>query len=123
MRNPFSKLTAVCLFFLVCLSTGAPALAAYGDVIAYVNRVLTTADDRWGGCMALLSVDPGTVLPACNWWVAFSCTGDFADPLQAYRMLDQTQLALATNKRVQVWFTDETMLNGFCFADRIDLLR
>ncbi len=74
--------------------------------------------------MAALSVGPDTVLPACPpWWVTFSCSGDFTDPIRAYRMVDVAELALATNKKVQVFFRDDLKHNGYCFAYRIDAIR
>jgi hypothetical protein len=75
--------------------------------------------------MAKLSVNPATKLPTCNgWFVTFSCTGDFAtNTVQAYRLLDQAQLALAANKTVNVFFQDDKKHNGYCFANRIDVIK
>jgi hypothetical protein len=121
-RVGFLRLKAVLATLL--LTIGGQALAASAVVTANVNRVLISADARWGGCMAALSVNPQTVLAGCSpWWVTFSCSGDFTDPVRAYRMLDQTQLALATGKMVSVWFQDDKKHNGYCFADRIDIVR
>jgi hypothetical protein len=101
-----------------------PAAADSGTVTAFVNRTQVTADASFGGCMALLSVDPATVLPLCGAnWVTFSCTGDFTDQVRAYRMLDQAQLALAANKQVSVVITDTSLHNGYCFATRIDVVK
>jgi hypothetical protein len=122
MRRASFGLSAVCALALI--APGGQALAAAGTVTAYVNQVLITGDDRWGGCMAALSVNPQTVLPGCGaTWVAFSCMGSFADPVRAYRMVDQAQLALAANKRVYVGFQDDKKHNGYCYAYRIDVLR
>jgi hypothetical protein len=64
------------------------------------------------------------VLPTCQpWWVSFSCTGAFTDPTSAYRLLDMAQLALAANKQTLVFFRDDLQHNGYCFADRIDVMR
>jgi hypothetical protein len=104
------------------LVTAAPASAA--SLIATVAKVTMTGDSSLGGCMVMLSVNPRTVLPNCgNVWVSFSCSGEFTDAVRAYRMLDQAQLALATGKTVQVWFQDDKKHNGYCFANRIDVLR
>jgi hypothetical protein len=111
-------------FSVALLLYAGGALAASGSVVAYVNRVLMTGDATYGGCMAALSVDPQTVLPGCNtWWVTFSCSGHFNDPVRAYRMVDVAELALATGKTVQVWFQDDKTHNTYCFANRIDVLR
>ncbi len=100
------------------------ALAASASVVANVTRVLLIANDNYGGCMARISVDPQSVLPACaSGWVTFSCTGTFTDPVRAYRMLDQAQLALAADKKVWVQILDTSTHNGYCFANRIDVLK
>ena len=121
-RVGFLRLKAVLATLL--LTIGGQAMAASAAVTANVNRVLISADARWGGCMAALSVNPQTVLPGCsNWWVTFSCSGDFTDAVRAYRMVDQAQLALAAGKLVTVWFQDDKKHNGYCFANRIDIVR
>ena len=106
------------------LAVGGQAIAASNYFAANVNRVLMMGDERYGGCMAALSVSPQSVLPSCGGgWVSFSCTGDFAEPVQAYRMVDQAQLALTTNKRVLVEIHDDKKHNGYCYASRIDIIR
>lgn len=106
------------------LLTGTPAGAAMSYINGEVTRVLVNGDDSYGGCMAALSVDPKTLLPACgSWWITFSCSGDFTDPARAYRLVDQAQLALAANKQVLVAFQDDKQHNGYCFANRIDVIR
>ena len=108
----------------VLLSVSGEASAASSSVLAHVNRVLLSNDNRWGGCMANLSVDPNTRLASCGReWVTFSCSGHFTDPVRAYRSVDVAELALATGKRVIVYFRDTEKHNGYCFADRIDIVR
>jgi hypothetical protein len=105
------------------LVAAGQAAAAGANMQTTIGRTLMAGDDRWGGCMARLVDNPQNQLPSCaNWWVSFSCSGDFAEPVQAYRMLDQAQLALAANKRVRVWFQDDKKHNGYCYANRIDIL-
>lgn len=97
--------------------------AAEAGVEASVLRVLIHANDSLGGCMALLSVNPGALLSNCaDGWVTFSCSGEYTDSVRAYRMLDQAQLALVTNRLVMVNFTDQLKHDGFCFANRIDII-
>ena len=106
------------------LSASGQALAASATVTAQIDRVLMTADSTYGGCMALLSVNPADALPGCgSGWVTFSCSGDFTDRVRAYRSVDLAQLALASGKVAQVFFRDDMKHNGYCFADRIDVLR
>lgn len=100
------------------------AFAESGRIVANVDRILISGDAKYGGCMAALSVDPQTVLASCQpSWVTFSCSGDFTDRVRAYRMLDAAELALATGKRVKVYFSDEMKHNGYCFVHRIDVIR
>ena len=106
------------------LSATSQVLAASANVTANIDRVLMTADSTYGGCMALLSVNPADALPGCaSGWVSFSCSGDFTDRVRAYRLVDLAQLALASGKLAQVFFRDDMKHNGYCFADRIDVLR
>ena len=124
MKTRTNRLGFGALSVFLALVTTGPVLADFGQVVANVNRVLVTGDSTWGGCMALLSVNPQAVLPDCNsWWVTFSCSGDFTDAVRAYRMLDAAELALATGKSVQVFFQDDKKHNSYCFANRIDVIR
>jgi len=112
---------------ILLLSLIAPmgdSSAATGFVAADVNEVLISADNTWGGCMALLSVGPETQLASCApRWVTFSCSGEFTDPARGYRMVDVAEHAFATGRPVKVWFTDDMRHNGYCFAHRIDISR
>jgi hypothetical protein len=98
---------------------------AITQVTAQVTRVLVTADETFGGCMAGLNLTANTHFPpGCGVrYVTFSCSGLFTDPVRAYRMLDQAQLALAANKTVMVTVDDSRKHNGYCFASRIDLIK
>jgi hypothetical protein len=122
LGNPSLSLKAIVAAVLFAMA--GQVLAASSSVVANVNRVLMTADASYGGCMAGLSVNPQTVLPGCQaWWVTFSCSGAFTEVVRAYRMVDVAELALATDKQVQVFFRDDMKYNGYCFAYRIDVLR
>lgn len=110
------------LFTAALVATSA--FGATASLTAHVNRVMLHTDGAFGGCMAQLSINPKNALNACGaGWVTFSCTGDFADQVAAYRAMDQAQLALATNKKVLVFIDDSRRHNGFCFAPRIDVIR
>ena len=122
LRASSIEIRALMLALLV-IAPGA-LLAESASVVASISRVLMNGDDRLGGCMAALTVDPQTVLPACQrGWVTFSCSGHYTDRIRAYRMMDFAEMALATNKKVQVWIRDDLKHDGFCFAYRIDVLR
>lgn len=97
--------------------------AATSSVTGTVNNILIQNDATWGGCMISMSVNPRTKIGGCgNWWMSLSCSGDFADEVRAYRMLDQAQLAYAMNRQVTAHFTDAQKHNGYCVVYRIDLL-
>jgi hypothetical protein len=101
------------------------AQAATASLTTTVAKVLVSADDTFGGCMAALAGSPSNKLATCGTnWVTFDCAGVFAntDIVRAYRMLDQAQLAYTLKKNVIVIFTDTLKANGYCFATRIDLL-
>jgi hypothetical protein len=111
-----SALGAAALLFV----TGAGADTA--NVETSVIKTLVSGDTAYGGCMAQLGRRLEGLLPACRGnWVTFSCDGTYTDPVRAYRMLDQAQLALATGMRVLVVVDDSKQHNGYCFASRIDV--
>jgi hypothetical protein len=95
---------------------------AQANINTKVLGTLVAEEELWGGCMARLSVDPQTVLPACApKWVTFSCSGDHVSKDIAYRMLDAAQLAQVTDRSAFLIITDEKQHNGYCFARRIDV--
>ena len=95
------------------------AMATTEYIYGTVTQVLVDAE-LYGGCMAKLSESPKQYLPGCGAdWVTFSCTGEYADQVIAIRMLDQAQLAMATNKYVYVAFDDNRIHDGYCFASSI----
>ena len=101
----------------------APASALTAEVAAEITRTLTVADERFGGCMAALSVPPSEEGLDCQTrWVTFSCTGVHASKSSAQRTFDSAQLAFFTGRSVRVWVDDEKKHNGHCFADRVDVL-
>lgn len=112
------------LFVLPLLILTWPGGANAAIVTSHVTDVLLTTDGAFGGCMAKLEVSPRAVAPTCGAnWVSFDCTGDFAaDVVLAYRMLDQAQLAFASGKQIRVWFSEAQKHNGYCVANRVDLI-
>ena len=99
------------------------AAADTANITAFVEKTMVTSDSTRGGCVAALSKNPAAVLPSCKkTWVTFSCDGTYTDPVRAYRMLDQAQLALATGLEVQVTVTDARMHDGYCFVEQIKVM-
>ena len=121
-RNRIRSLSVLCAF--APLMGATTAMGESGWVVGKVQRTLVHYDDTFGGCMALMSPSPHSVLPGCKPdWVSFDCGGTRTDPVRAYRMLDQAQLALTTGKTARLWVTDSTKFNGYCWALRIDVDR
>ena len=113
--------TAAALALSAALSSPL-ALAGSANICATIERVLVMANDSFGGCMALLSVDPQSVLPVCaKNWVTFSCTGTFTDPVRAYHMLDLAELALVFDKKVGLQVIDSSTHNGYCMVNSISM--
>jgi len=115
LRNAFAAiLMSMCAF---------PVAADFERITAFVTKTRVTGDGSYGGCMAALSEDPAAYLPACkSTWVSFSCDGTYTDPVNAYRMLDQAQLALATGMEVLIYIVDDKMHSGYCVASRISVM-
>jgi hypothetical protein len=98
--------------------------AATASVQATVERTLVADADRWGGCMARVNVTLADLgLDCYSRWVTFSCSGVHTTKDIAYRMFDSAQMALALDKQVWLSITDQKKHNGYCFADRIDVIR
>ena len=108
-----SALTVVCC-------AGPAAYAATATVQGEVQRVLTTDDGRFGGCMAALDVAPADAGLDCpGRWVTFDCTGEYVQRAGARRMFESLRTAVAADKTVAMRVTDERKHNGFCHAHRI----
>jgi hypothetical protein len=110
---------------IVLASLAIEPLAMAGSIMwnTTVSRVRVVGDQRWGGCMALLG-DSFSIGGCPNrQWVSFDCAGidPNTDPVRAYRMLDQAQLALVSARQVEVEITNEVDFNGVCLARRIDV--
>lgn len=118
VKNGFRTLLGLALGLLA-----ATAAADTANLTAFVEKTTVFADSTRGGCVAALSRNPAAVLPACKkTWVTFSCDGTYTDPVRAYRMLDQAQLALATGLQVQVTVTDAKTHDGYCFVNQIKVM-
>lgn len=117
------KPVVIGLMFMGSLMTAHNAYAGIANVSTKVVRVLHTNSDVYGACMARLAKDPATTGVDCNPWVTFSCTGDFTTKDSAYRMFDMAQMSLALDKAVTVWVNDSKKHNGFCVAERIEVLK
>ena len=86
-------------------------------------RSLLVQEGRFGDCMALISPSPDSSLATCKTdWVTFSCSGDFNSRSGGQNKFNQAQLAMVTGNRVLVVIEDTKLHNGYCWANRIDVL-
>lgn len=109
------------LIILACMAS-ASAFGATGSVVAKVTSILTD-DSNYGGCMAYLSVNPATVLPACGGsWITFDCLASLPTSTKSTNLnkYSAAQLAYVTNGNLFVSFNDAKKINGFCYAERVD---
>ena len=116
----FVKSSIAVLFMVVSTS----ALSASSTFISKVERVLLD-DSDFAGCMVLLRPFPASELPNCapN-WATLDCLKLFPESTGsiASNKLAQAQLALVTGRTVKLRVTDTRIANGYCFAQRIDVM-
>ena len=88
---------------------------------ALIERTLADSSS-FGKCMLFsLSFQPANSCPGN--WVSLDCDGNYHSKADGNRMWDSAQLALALNLRVRVWINDAKKINGYCVADRLDILK
>jgi len=112
------------VFSLILLMGFVPMSHAFEAIVTgAVQRTLVADQGRWGGCMMVIDktlTDYGLDCP--SQWLSFSCSGVFAAKDVAYRMFDSAQMAYALGKDVLVTVDDTKKHNGYCYANRIDVL-
>lgn len=104
------------------LSVGVNAAVKVVD--GQISQILT--DGRlYGGCMVWAPTDKSLSeygLNCRNNYFTFDCRNDADQPggkSQAQLNLQQAQLALALNSRVQLTVNDAVTINGNCYASRV----
>jgi len=121
IHRPVVKCVAAAV--LVFSPATLPASATVEGITTTVNRTLSVADDRWGGCAVRLADHPSEAGLSCSSnWVTFSCTGDHGSRSGAARNFDTALMAFALGKSIRVWVDDQKTHNGLCFVSRIDVL-
>ena len=99
--KPLALSTCAALAALTLIATPG-AQAATSSLATTITRVVVTGNTTFGGCMAALAISPTTKLATCGaTYVTFDCAAVFptTQAIQAYRMLDQAQLALASQSQ------------------------
>ena len=114
------------ILLLMALSI-AYAPASYAGTVkvkGLITKALVADEGRWGGCMVNVDVklaDKGLDCPGKS--VSFSCSGVFTEKDVAYRMFDQAQMAFALERKVQIYVDDTKKHNGYCYGNRIEVLK
>lgn len=100
------------------------AFATTLQIDAKVTRTLAADEQKFGGCMAYLTVSPAGEGLDCNSgnWVTFSCSGEHVTKSSALRMFDSAQMAFLMDRTVRVTVDDSRKHNGWCLVERIDVL-
>lgn len=87
-------------------------------VIGNVQAVMNDTQ-YFGKCMAYsYEFTPSNGCP--SGWVSLDCEGNFLSKVDARRMYEGAQLALAISKPVAVLVDDSKRINGYCVAIRLD---
>lgn len=112
----------VFLFFTL-LFQATFALAASSAFYANVQQIFVH-DTTHGGCLIKLTKNPASSLGACGAnWLTLDCLAEFPESTKsiASQKLGMAQLAFITEGQVRVEFTDSRIVNGYCFARRLDI--
>lgn len=110
------------LIVLLTLTANA-AFAATGTLSNVTIEKLIVSEDRFGGCMAMLSKDIATAVPGCpDKWLTFACDGSLDNSIaRAMQKWELAQLSYALGKNVLVQADSNRTVNGYCFATIIRL--
>ena len=108
--------------FVLLLATAATAQVRFKTE---VSQTLSREDDKFGGCMALLTEDindatEGEVMD-CPQWVTFDCVGEYLSKSAGLRMYDTAQIAQLADRRVEVVIDNTRKHNSYCLIEQIKL--
>lgn len=86
-----------------------------------VTRLLSDSS-KFGGCMAKLENYNNP--PGCGrGWVTFDCEGIHDSKEAGRRALEVAQMAFALEKEIYVAVETTELINGYCNAKRVDVIR
>ena len=109
-------------FWLIAIMLSLPVSAGSAYHTGKVVRVLLQ-EGSYGNCMASLLPDiSSTGLDCPANWVTFSCSGDYNSKSMGNQKLQAAQLSLVTGNTVRLKVNDSKLINGRCFAERIDVV-
>ena len=103
--------------------TASSVSAATGTLSSVTIEKLIVSEDRFGGCMAMLSRDIATAVPSCpDKWVTFACDGSLDNSIaRAMQKWEIAQLGYALGKNALIQADSDRTVNGYCFATIIRL--
>lgn len=106
-----------------CLMLPVNSFAASKTVFGEIERVLATPADKWGGCLVRTTAKYG-VLNCSKLWVSLDCEGAVEGNTKSagQRRFDLATLAVLTERRVKLRIFDNIKLNGYCYADQVEIL-
>lgn len=118
-----SKTTVTAITSVLAIVMCSAALSATTSVTTNIERVYATPSDKWGGCMVRTESRYNKV--NCNQnWLTLDCEGavDGNTKSAGQRRFDVATLALLTGQRAKFRINDEIKINGYCYADRVELI-
>ena len=84
-----------------------------------VERLVTTSDGTFGGCMAQIDKDAG--MGCKNDYVTVDCKGMHTSPADAYKVFELLQIAYVMNRPVNLRVNSDRRHSGYCLAERVYL--
>ena len=98
------------------------ALAASMNAQGNIEKVQATPNNKWGGCLVRTDANYGRLNCNPN-WIAVDCEGVVEGNTKSagQRRFDVATLAMLTGQRVKMKIFDNVKINGYCYADRVEL--
>ena len=98
------------------------ALAASMNAQGNIEKVQATPNNKWGGCLVRTDANYGRLNCSPN-WIAVDCEGVVEGNTKSagQRRFDVATLAMLTGQRVKMKIFDNVKINGYCYADRVEL--
>jgi hypothetical protein len=96
----------------------AASMNAQGNVL----NVQASQDSKWGGC--LVDIDANYSRLNCSQkYISMDCAGVVEGNTKAagQRRFDVALLGMMTNTPIKVKIFDNVKINGYCYADRVQL--
>ena len=118
-----SKTTVTAITGVLAIVMCSAALSGTTSVTTNIKRVYATPSDKWGGCMVRTESRYNKV--NCNQnWLTLDCEGavDGNTKSAGQRRFDVATLALLTGQKAKFRINDEIKINGYCYADRVELI-